>query len=140
MIVRPYDKTTRKDFMRQEKTIQIDGKSVMVKELRAADVIELIEGSGTNGIAVLVGVQAGMPSDMKKLMAKSVDMSAEEFEDIVEGINGFTAVEQAFKEVNADFFVSLPQRINELLEKGELMENQVKRSLKLPAGSSKKGT
>ncbi|MFA6054043.1 MAG: hypothetical protein WC769_01585 [Thermodesulfovibrionales bacterium] len=126
--------------MRKEKIIQIDGKSVTVKELRAADVIELIEGVGSDGINILVGVQAGMPSDMKKLMAKGVDMSSEEFEDLVEGINGFTAVEQAFKEVNADFFASLPQRINDLLEKAELMEGQVKRSLKSPAGLLKKDT
>jgi hypothetical protein len=125
--------------MRQEKTILIDDKSVIVKELRAADVIKLIEGAD-DGIKTLVGVQAGMPSDIKKLMAKGVDVSPEEFEDLIDGINGFTVMETAFREVNADFFASLPQRINSLLANAEVMESQVARSLKRPAGSLKKAT
>jgi hypothetical protein len=126
--------------MRQEKTVIIDGKSITVKEMRAADVIELIEGEGPEGMTILAGVHGGHLSDIKKLMAKGVDMSAAEFEDLVEGINGFTTIEKAFKEVNANFFASLPQRMNDLLEKGELMDAQVKRFLKSPAGLLKKAT
>lgn len=126
--------------MRREKVIKINGKSVTVRELRTADVIGLIESANQDGIQTLVGVQAGMPSDVKKLMAMGVDVSAEEFEELVEGISGFTAIESVFREVNADFFASLPQRVRSLLDAAEAMGSQLKHFSKSAAYSSKKAT
>lgn len=124
--------------MRREKTLEVDGKDIIVKELKTADVIELLEGK--EGIELLIGVNSGLPSDMKKLLKKSVDMSEEEFEALTEGINAFSILEQAFREVNSDFFVFLQARVNGLLNSAEAMAGQIKRSLKLSASSSRKDT
>lgn len=122
--------------MRREKTLEVDDKTITVKELKTKDVIEMLEGK--EGIELLIGVNTGLPSDMKKLMKKSVDMSEEEFEALTEGINAFSILEQAFREVNADFFGFLQARVNGLLNSAELMAGQIKRTFKSPASLSRK--
>lgn len=125
--------------MRNEKIIEIDGKSITIKELTTAQVVELIESSGNEGIEILVGVQSGLPSDIKKLMRKTLDLSSEIFDEITETIRGFDALEKEYREVNASFFDSLTRRIGNVLLSAEVLQKQVL-SLKPVVSSLKKGT
>lgn len=123
-------------FVRSEKIIDIGGREIAVKELRTADVCMLYESD--NGIQMLVGLVSGLPGDIKKLMRHSLDVTDEEFERLTENINEYTKIEQAFMEVNNDFFVSLPAKIESLLRFGQSTAKKLGHSLKQPVSSSRK--
>lgn len=105
--------------MRKEKTVTIDGRDIIVRELKTSDVINLLETQ--EGMQVCIGLISGLPQDIKKVMMLSVDLTPEEFDTITEGINSYTIIEQAVREVNADFFASLPQRMQTLTTSAQLL-------------------
>ena len=124
--------------MRREKTIEIDGRQITVRELKTSDVIAFFETE--EGMKNLIGLSARIPSDMKRAMKLSMDLSDEEFDEMTEGINSFTLLENAFTEVNADFFASVEERIMNLGAKAGAMAKRLGLSLNAPAGLSRKDT
>jgi hypothetical protein len=99
--------------MRKETQIEIDGKKITIRELSTDQIIDLLEDG--EAIRLLIGVSAGMPSDMKKLIFRSMDLPDEEtFNSIFEGSGDYMKVETAFRELHADFLGSLPARIDQI--------------------------
>jgi hypothetical protein len=127
----------RKEFMR-EKIIQIDGKDIAVRELKTDMVCDLFDTP--EGTQLLFDLIMGNPSNVKKLMRHSIDVPDAEFENLTEGINGFAVLDQAFREVNSDFFASLPGKVDGILQLGEVAAKKIGVSLKSLASLSKKGT
>jgi hypothetical protein len=124
--------------MRKERIIEIDGKEIIVRELKTKDVCELYESD--SGIKILVGLVSGMPGDIQRLMRYSIDVSDEEFARLTENINTYTKIEQEFMEVNNDFFASLPAKIDSLLRFGQVAMKKMGPSLKQRASSLRKDT
>lgn len=124
--------------MRNEKTVTIDDKDIVVKELKTAAVCELFDSD--SGIDTLVGLMTGNTANIRKVMLQSLEVSQEEFDALTENINAYTKLEQAFYEVNADFFAFLPTKLDNLLRLGETAGRRLGLSLKSPASLSAKGT
>jgi hypothetical protein len=124
--------------MRRETTVEIDGKEITVREMKTSDVIQLFESD--EGVRLLVGIAAGLPSDTRKLIEKSLDLPAEQIADLFDGINNYSIIETKFREVNADFFVSLPRKIEELVSTGRKVVEETGQSLNQLVGSSRKAT
>jgi hypothetical protein len=121
----------------REKIIEIDGKNITVRELKTDSVCNLFDTP--EGTQLLFDLIMGNPSNVKKLMRHSIDVPDAEFETLIEGINGFAVLEQAFREVNSDFFASLPEKIDGILRLGEVAAKKMGVSLKSLASLSKKG-
>lgn len=99
--------------MRKSKKVEIEGKTVVVKELATKDVIEIFDTD--EGIETVLGLITGNPDCYIEMFDKTVEL--EEgigLESVCEGINGFTKLQQAFDEVNKDFLESLPARAERL--------------------------
>lgn len=121
----------------QQKIVQIDGKDITVKELKTEEVSRLLDTR--EGAEVIFNLILGNPASMMQLMRKSVEVSDEEFASLTEGINGFSVLEEACREVNSFFFVSLPGKMEALMKLGEVAV-KMEPSLKSLASLSKKGT
>lgn len=124
--------------MRREKAVKIDGKDIIVRELKTSDVIEMFEGP--EGRKLIIGLASGAPQDIASAMRKCVDVPPEEFDRLTEGINNFTLIESAFREVNSDFFGSLPQKMEAIGGVIEAMQKRGGPSSKRHAGSPGKAT
>jgi len=123
--------------MRKEKTVTLDAKDIVVRELKTSEAITLLETK--EGIQICIGLISGLPQDIKKIMMLSVDLPPEEFEAVTEGINNFTILEQAVREVNSDFFASLPAKMETLVKSGLAITKTFGVSLTGLAGLSRKG-
>jgi len=124
--------------MRKEKTEKLDGRAITVREIKTSDAINLFETK--EGMQICIGLISGLPQDIKKVMMLSVDLTPEEFDELTEGINNFTILEQAVREVNADFFASLPQRMQTLTTSAQIILKNFGASLSGLAGLSRKDT
>ena len=88
-------------------------KSLTVRELKVSDVTELYETE--EGTRILVGVAAGLPGDVQRLLKKCViDLSPEDFDAAVEGVSDYLKVEETFRELNEMFLTSLPERLKKM--------------------------
>lgn len=124
--------------MRNEKIEKIDGKDIVVKELETAYVCKLFDSN--SGIDMLVGLMTSNSRNVREVMLQSLEVSQEEFDTLTKNINSYTKLEQAFYEVNADFFAFLPTKLDNLLRLGETAGRRLGLSLKSPASLSAKGT
>jgi len=124
--------------MRKQKIIVIGDKSVTVMELMTSDVIALLESD--EGIGMLLSASSGMTKDVSALMPKCVDISAEELASMTETASAYMLLEEAFFEVNADFFARLPAKIDRITGAAEALAKRMEASLKQRASSSGKGT
>jgi cytoplasmic iron level regulating protein YaaA (DUF328/UPF0246 family) len=124
--------------MRKEKTVELDDRAITVREIKTSDAINLFETK--EGMQICIGLISGLPQDIKKVMMLSVDLTPEEFDELTEGINNFTILEQAVREVNADFFASLPQRMQTLTTSAQIIVKSFGASLSGLAGLSRKDT
>lgn len=112
-------KNIKEGVFMKEKIVEIDGKQIIVKEMKTEKFITLFQSD--DGIQMLIGLMSGLPDDIKRVMKSSVDISEEEFEALTEGINAFSVLEQAFREVNQELFNLLPKKLESLLGLGELL-------------------
>lgn len=124
--------------MRREKVITLDGKQITVRELKTADVIKLFETE--DGNQMLIELIVGFPSAVKKIIPYAVDLPGEELEELTEGVNNYSLIEEAFKEVNSDFFACLPVKLETLTKGAENLTKKLGQFSKTPVGSSAKDT
>jgi hypothetical protein len=122
----------------KEKIIDIDGQKITIRELETDDVCEIFDTP--EGQQMLYDLMMGSPTSTRKLMRKSVQVSDAEFNTLSKGINAFTLLEAAFREVNGPFFDSLPGKAGGLINLGGAIGIKMPPSLKSPAHLSKKGT
>jgi hypothetical protein len=102
----------------REKIVQIDGKDITVREMKTDVICNMFDTP--EGTEILFHMMIGNPSNVKKLMRHSIDVSDAELNALTEGINGYAVLEQAFREVNGDFFASLLEKIDGILRLGEV--------------------
>ena len=102
----------RKVFMRREKVLVIGDKNYTVRELKSSDVIRLSETG--EGLQKLNQLSLGLSGASRDILRLCMDLPAKEFDALTEGINAFSQLEAAMREVNSDFFEALPGRIEAL--------------------------
>jgi len=98
-------------------TVEIDGTSVTVRELDVEDVIFLFESEG--GIQTLAAAAVGNPKGIRVLLELATDLTADEIKVGCAGVNTYARLATALREVNADFFETLPRQLKGLAALGE---------------------
>jgi hypothetical protein len=116
--------------LKKSTNVNIDGKDIVVNELEVEDVLDIFDTDA--GLKTLLGVVAGLPSDVDQLLRRCVD--PETLAGL--GMSGYMKIEAAFREVNADFLASLPMRMENLTGGAEKLGQSFKRF----AGSLGKAT
>lgn len=118
-----------------KKIIVVDDQEITVRELKTKEMVKLYETD--DGIKLLVGLLAGLPAELDKVLRMSVDLTPEEFDNRFEGISNYSLLESAFREVNIHFFASLQQKVDTLITTGKMMAEKFGVSLNKSAGLSK---
>ena len=101
--------------MIREKIVTIDGRDITVKELKTSDVIQLTDQSA-QGMALALGIISGDHKAITQMLKKTVQLPEDELESLIEGINNYSLLEQAFREMNSDFLACLPARFEGLIK------------------------
>ncbi len=100
--------------MRLEKTVEIDGKKVVIKELTAKDIYQAklwFEQTET-----LANIVVGDYDTMMRLFKKCIDVpEGEKIEELLASANNYAKVLEAFQEVNKDFLSRLPAQMERLV-------------------------
>lgn len=92
--------------MRREQTVTIGDVTLVVREMRVSDVIRLQHDAPH----LLVGMAIGDPEAIMQAMRLCVE-PADQLDAVVDGVNGYAMLEQAWREVNSDFLAVLPARL-----------------------------
>ncbi|MDD3553218.1 MAG: hypothetical protein PHC35_01670 [Deltaproteobacteria bacterium] len=95
--------------MRREKIVIIGDVTLTVKEMRVCDIIRLQHDAPH----LLVGMAIGDPEAIMQAMRLCVE-PVEQLDAVTDGVNGYALLEQAWREVNADFLAVLPARLEVL--------------------------
>ena len=98
--------------MRRQLLVKIGDRSVPVRELSVAYIERAYEDDSI--LDTLAGVLTGNPTDIKKLLKESTELSEKEVNELCEGVNSYTILTKALREVNSDFFGTLPQELNRI--------------------------
>jgi len=92
--------------MRKEKIVEIEGREIVVKELKTEDIARMYESE--EGMAFLVGIIGGDVKAMRKALALATELPLDEIEKLTEGVSSYSKLVKAFLEVNRDFLEILP--------------------------------
>jgi len=124
--------------MSHEKKIQIDGDEVAVRELTVGDLEDLFGAGSDNkttgkGIETIADAIIGGVTGTKRLLAFCTSLEAAEIDNL--GVNAYSQLVTAMKELNADFFETYRRDLTEL---GRLMAvvPGTKQKEAVPPGSS----
>ncbi|HEC92539.1 MAG TPA: hypothetical protein ENI51_06080 [Candidatus Atribacteria bacterium] len=105
--------------MQLEKTIEIDGKKITIKELRAKDIYQA--KLWAEEIEILMKITVGDYETMMRFLPKCVEVpEGVKLEELMQNVNSYARLFQAFREVNKDFLSRLPAQIEELIRGAEV--------------------
>lgn len=93
------------------KKVEIDGKEVEVREFIVADIEGLFAG-GKGGIEAIADAITGAVSGTKRLLALCCPLTEAEISKL--GINAYSRLVEAMKELNSDFFAICRRDLAEL--------------------------
>jgi hypothetical protein len=117
--------------MGREKKIEIDGEEIAVRELTVGDLENLFAAGSDKktagkGIEIIADAITGGVTGTKKLLALCTSLEEAEIDKL--GVNAYSLLVAAMKELNADFFEIYRRDLTEL---GKLMA-----AVPIPPGNS----
>lgn len=98
---------------RKEKTVEIGGRKIKVRELLAREIEELYQNEG--GIQMLSGFIRGDHEFIPVFIEKLTDLSLDEIREMT--ATDYLVLVEAVREVNADFFVTWGKEIERMMKK-----------------------
>ncbi len=113
--------------MRKQKAVEVEGKKVTVRELTVEQILELYEDP--QGFELLAAATLGHPRAMLRLLEMACEVpEGTTVKELCQGVNAYSDLVAALREVNASFFRTLPVELAAIRKTSEVVEASSKPS------------
>jgi len=107
--------------MRKQKVVEVGGKKVTVRELTVEQILGLYEDP--QGFEFLAAATLGHPRAMLRLLEMACEVpEGTTIQELCQGVNAYSELVAALREVNANFFKILPQELAAIRKMSEVVE------------------